>query len=833
MFINIGIDLGTTNSGIGIYKNGKVEIIKNPIGFKETLPSVVAFRKNRLIVGEKAIELLKVSPENVFSSFKRKMGTDSTYFSTEVEDSIITPVKLSSFVLKELLAFNQDIDIKSAVITIPASFDTIQSNATKEAGYEAGLKEVVLLQEPIAACLAYSNAGNLNIEEEQNWLVYDFGGGTFDAALIKITKTELKIIDHEGNNFLGGVDIDYAIVEKLFIPLLEKELNESTLWADIKSNKTTFHKKLHAELLYKAELLKKELSISETSFFELDLVEKDIYVEENVTRNQLNEIVAPFFNESYLLIEKLIAKNNISFNSINKIVLVGGTTYIPYIKNELKNRTQVEVDTNIDPTTAVIAGATFYAGTKNSSLTFEEKTIQENSPTANDVATTETPKIKWIYEATSKDTEELLTGVFDQNFEGYFRITRNDGGFDTGLTKFSGNINEFVPVIEKTVNAFQIKIYNNQQNLVAEYNDIRIACGLYNVVGQPLPNDISIEVDGDDGKTILEKIFKKNDILPLKKTIFKTISKTILKNTADKLIINILEGDANNLPASNFNIGYIEISGNNFGADLYKGTDIEINFEISESRDLSVNIYISSIDLELNEKFTPSKKTVSIEKIKMEVKQVIDDVKLEIDSNVEDENFEYLAKLKEIFDELKILYSEIKKLDQNDSTDARFQIEDRKRNSIQKFDNLIRIKDINAELEEFEYLVNQLERDAETMTTREKDQFNRIKSLMSSFENKSNKYLLKTNNKKLNDILYEMESKKIDYYINIFYFLIVQDEKDFSNYQKVETLIPMGRKAIENNNYAEIKSIVYQIYNYYINKNDGELPGTNMTIGFK
>lgn len=223
MFINNGIDLGTTNSGIGIYNNGKVEILKNPVGFKDTLPSVVAFRKNRIVVGEKALELLKIAPENVYASFKRKMGTDSVYFS-KIEEDIITPVYLSSLILRELLSFNINSEIKSAVITIPASFDTIQSNATKEAGYRAGLKEVVLLQEPIAACLAYSNELKSQIDTEELWLVYDFGGGTFDAALVRIDETELKVIDHEGNNFLGGVDIDHAIVEKIFVPILEKEL---------------------------------------------------------------------------------------------------------------------------------------------------------------------------------------------------------------------------------------------------------------------------------------------------------------------------------------------------------------------------------------------------------------------------------------------------------------------------------------------------------------------------------------------------------------------------------------------------------------------------------
>lgn len=830
MFINIGIDLGTTNSGIGVYRNGKVEILKNPVGFKDTLPSVVAFRKNRTVVGEKALELLKVTPENVYASFKRKMGTDSIYISEVVEGNI-TPVFLSSLILRELLSFNINSEMKSAVITIPASFDTIQSNATKEAGYEAGLKEVVLLQEPIAACLAYSNELNLKIDNEELWLVYDFGGGTFDAALVKINETELKVVDHEGNNFLGGVDIDYAIIEKLFIPIVERELNESDLFSKLRNNQSVFYKKLNAELLFKAEQIKKELSISEESFFEIDIIERDIYIEEKITRNQIDQIIDSFFNQSFELLEKLVNTNQIQFSDITKIILVGGTTYIPYIRKQLKEKTKINVDSSIDPTTAVIVGAAYYAGTKKSNLT-EEENHKGESLAKDNVSTLKELEIQWQYETTSRDKEELITCTFNKEVEGFFRIIRNDGGFDTGLMKFSNKILEFVPLIEKSVNDFHIKIFDKNQNLIDEKKDIQIACGLFNVVGQPLPNDISIEVDDKDGKTILEKIFKKNEILPLKKTIYKTISKNILKNSDDKLIINIVEGDSNNLPASNSNIGYIEISGETFVNDLIRGTDIEIEFEISESRDLSINLYISSIDLELQENFNPHKKTVSIEKLKLEVKHFIEETDLELDYN-DDEDFEYLAKIKKINTDLKEIYNDLKHIDLNEKSDQKFQLEDRKRKSIQQYDDLKRISSIMSELEEFEYLINNLEKEIELMSPREKIQFKKIKSQMSSHDNKTNKYLLRLNNEKLQNLEYEIRSKKIDFYIEIFFMLIVKDKNEFNEYHKVEKLIPLGRSAIDKNNFVELKSIVNQIYYLYKDKGDDNITNHNMTIGLK
>ena len=153
--VNFGIDLGTTNSLIAKYENSKVHVYKNPVGQKETLASVVAYRPDRILIGDKAREYLAKDAVNVFGGFKRKMGTDEKYYVVNIDENI-TPVELSTLVLKELKKFVPPTEnLEAAVITIPASFDSMQSNATLKAGQDAGFKEVFLLQEPIAACLAF------------------------------------------------------------------------------------------------------------------------------------------------------------------------------------------------------------------------------------------------------------------------------------------------------------------------------------------------------------------------------------------------------------------------------------------------------------------------------------------------------------------------------------------------------------------------------------------------------------------------------------------------------------------------------------------------------
>jgi len=143
--VNYGIDLGTTNSVIAKYDAGEVAIFKNPVGLKDTLPSAVAFRNGRVLVGDKAREYILKDPKNSFFAFKRKMGTEEKFHVPALDD-FMTPVKLSAIVLKELKTFETSESFNNAVITIPASFDTVQANATKQAGYEAGFNNVYLLQ---------------------------------------------------------------------------------------------------------------------------------------------------------------------------------------------------------------------------------------------------------------------------------------------------------------------------------------------------------------------------------------------------------------------------------------------------------------------------------------------------------------------------------------------------------------------------------------------------------------------------------------------------------------------------------------------------------------
>lgn len=226
--IDYGIDLGTTNSAISRIEDGEA-VIKKTDTLKDTMPSCVYINKKKAVqVGDGAYNALKRdklsamknwndSDSNSFIEFKRTMGSDKRYFSANM-DREFSSEELSAEVLKTLKSFIKDESVKAVVITIPAAFKNNQKEATRQAAKLAGFDHIELLQEPVAAAMAYG----LNSKSKNGfWLVFDFGGGTFDAALLKVEEGIMKVIDTEGDNYLGGKNLDMAIVDEIILPYVE------------------------------------------------------------------------------------------------------------------------------------------------------------------------------------------------------------------------------------------------------------------------------------------------------------------------------------------------------------------------------------------------------------------------------------------------------------------------------------------------------------------------------------------------------------------------------------------------------------------------------------
>jgi len=806
--IDFGIDLGTTNSVIGKFNKGDVIIFKDPVTWKDTMPSVVLLRKDKIVIGQKAKEYLPKSPQNVLASFKRKMGTTEAFKIKAINKSI-TPIELSAYILKELKTFVQsDEPIDSAVITIPASFDTIQSNATKKAGEIAGFKQVILLQEPIAASLAYANKSKSSDLKDGQWIVYDLGGGTFDVALVKIQDGEMKIIDHEGNNFLGGSDFDRLIVEKKIIPHLEKEYNFTNLEEEMKSASGKYNS-LYLRALRAAEDAKIELSAKTSAEIYLDKIdgngdEQEVFI--TITRSEFETIISEYVENTIEMIKKILVQNSLTTNDVNFILMVGGSTYIPYVRNRVREVLQIPLNCEIDPTTAIAIGASFYAGTKQKKI--KKKTTQKHSETR--------LSIKMAYQKATKETEEFFAAKIEGNTEGlYYRIVREDGGFDTGLKPLSKKITEDLPLVVDSYNFFKLTIYDNQNNPIPiDLETIGIAQGKFSVAGQPLPDDICLEVDDlDNSRTRCQLIFQKNSILPLRASLTKEINKTITKGSDEFLRINVLEGPHYALPEANRSIGFLEINGKQISRDIAKGSDIEITLEISESRDLTISAYINMTDQEFKQVFSPMMRNVPIDVLTEQINQLSEKIEEELNQAIELENYESVKELNILKSEIDELIGESLVLSIDDVTDKRYQLEDKKRVIAQKI--YLATQDKEIEMAKSNYLETKRKCDEiirENGNDIERKHFNDIVKQEPTFLSSNSALKIKEKTEKLEEIMWTINWRTPEFLVSAFKWLVSERQR-LNDQEQAKSLIEAGKFAISSENYDRLSEIVHGLFN--------------------
>lgn len=805
MTVNFGIDLGTTNSVIARYDQGAVEVFKNPIGHKETLPSVVAFRGGRIIVGDKGKEYMEKDPRNVFGSFKRKMGTSESFWVESITDTK-TPVELSALVLKELKNFiytGETLD--AAVITIPASFDTVQSNATRQAGHDAGFTEVFLLQEPIAASLAYVNKTSQE-QADQQWLVYDLGGGTFDVALVKTEHGEMRILDHQGDNFLGGVDFDNLIVEKIIVPYLKTRASFGDLEKELRSSSGRYNS-LYYILLKKAEEAKVNLSSQTSTDIEFEIETPDgqlLDIFFPITRDQFEICIREKILETVVMIRAILERNGLTSQQLACILMVGGSTYIPLVRQLVELELGIPISTTVDPTTAVAVGAAYFAGTKKRSVVQQAPAIDVHRNL----------KVKSGYSKVTQDKEEYFLAQVEGDWKGlYYRIVRTDGGFDTGLREVAERFTEYLPLAANMNNNFELKIFDSQNSLVFQDNTINIVNGKYGIMGQPLPHDICIEVDDpENNATKLEIVFSKNSLLPLKKTLTKEISKTIRKGSDDGVIINVLEGNHTASPLSNLSIGIIEVKGKELTVDLVKGSDIEIVLEMSESRDLRITTYLMMSDQEFTNLFNPSVRHVSLGKLRDDLVMLQRALDEETKGAVEREDYELSQQLNDLRITAVTLTREIDRLPEDDVTDTKYQLEDKKKMVSSRFDELTKDKKkLRAKTEYFltrKWSQRLLD---EHGTEAEKKEFANLVSNEKKLMASDSALMIESVTKQIEKIASHIRWRTPEHIIRIYYHYASLDE-EYTDPEKARKLKEKGDQALERKNYEELKVIINQLY---------------------
>lgn len=806
--INFGIDLGTTNSLIAKFDKGQVEVFKNPSGLKETLPSVVGFRKDAIFVGDQARAYVTKAPKNVASRFKRKMGTTETIKLTAGSK---TPVELSAFVLKELKHFIHSGEaVEAAVITIPASFDTVQSNATKEAGLAAGFKHVVLLQEPIAASLAYANKEKTVDLRNSQWMVYDLGGGTFDVALVKIIEGELTVVDHEGDNYLGGSDFDAMLVEKVIVPEINRRGRFSDLLSQMKSEKGKYNT-LWYTLLNLAEPAKIELSAKTSAEIELSLKDEDGNQIEDlfiVTRSEFEEIIKASIDTTAEMMKKILTRNSLRPEDLKFVLMVGGGAYIPYVRKRIEELMGIAVNTSIDPINAIAIGAAYFAGSK------EIRDSGEKTATAGN--NNRQLKIRTAFNRNTQENEETFTARIEGDVTGLsYRITSNDGSFDSGLKALSARISEDLPLREGAFNLFNFAILDGvNQPIDVGFNSIQIAQGRYSVAGQMLPEDISLVTDDIPNKdTRLTRIFAKNGVLPAKlKGKNVEVAKTVIKDSDVEICIMVVEGPSEHHSTTNKPIGILLITGKQINRDLIRGTEIDLTIEISESRDLTISAYLNGTGQEFSQVFKGTARQVETCMLAKEVLQLESKIQSEIDEVVGNDNRDAAQGLERLLGEVQGLIAECGSLSDDDVTDDRFKIEDKKRKIAQGVFELTSSKRIDAAKTAY----NTAKSDAsgtvsENGNDREKHQLREIIAREQTFINSTNPERIESVTAELERLSWQILMRTPDFLSGMFEHL-VKNRASMNDQVQAKQIIEVGRSHIASQDWDNLKEVNQRLW---------------------
>ena len=348
----VGIDLGTTNSCVAVLEGGEPTVITNAEGSRTT-PSVVAFAKNgEVLVGEVAKRQAVTNVDRTIRSVKRHIGTD---WSVQIDDKTFNPQQISAFILQKLKRDAEAYlgeDVTDAVITVPAYFSDSQRQATKEAGTIAGLNVLRIINEPTSAALAY----HLEKEDEATILVYDLGGGTFDVSLLEVGDGVVEVKATNGDNHLGGDDWDQKVVDWL----VEKFKNSNGV--DLAKDKMALQRLREA-----AEKAKIELSSSSETQINLPYItasaEGPLHLDEKLTRAEFQRLTADLVERTKVPFQQVIKDAGIALDQIHHIVLVGGSTRMPVIAEQVKEMTGgKDPNKGVNPDEVVAIGAALQAG---------------------------------------------------------------------------------------------------------------------------------------------------------------------------------------------------------------------------------------------------------------------------------------------------------------------------------------------------------------------------------------------------------------------------------------------------------------------------------------
>ena len=638
--VDFGIDLGTTTSIIAHCEGNDTPIIPNLISNRNFTPSAVAIDEDgNALVGEAGKRQTLFDPDNAAAEFKLNMGMNKKYFFKDSGKEML-PEELSAEVLKDLKnsVYKQlDMKVNSAVITVPADFGPIQNKATKKAAELAGFKFTPIIMEPVAAAYAYSNASN----ENGTWLIYDLGGGTFDVSIVKLEDEEFENLAHSGDEHLGGNLIDWDIVYKIFA----KKVSDDLGLDDFNKKNVDKYRKAFAKLKGAAEEAKKDLSGTDKAKIFVDSLlvhDNELYdFKYTLTKEELEEIMQSYIKRTINHCNDAMKKAKLTTNDIDYIILVGGSTLSPVIRESLEKTFNIPLKYDIDPTTVVARGAALFAGT------IPDPHIEIPSGKFG---------LKLDYVATGPLDEEffvsgeVLSDKVD-DFSGFaieainIKTKRSTGKIsveDDGFFEF-----ELMP--EDETNRYSISLYDSSGSLVEldenSANAIEYTVGFEQQI--ILPHTLGLGLY-DDTLFILAK---EGSRLPYHNmSPFKTTAE-VTKDDENSFISMPLYNGTAKVASNNEKVGELLISGADVRKTILKGSEITITVDIDKSRVMTFDVNVLDIGQTFDFEIDPSIQKFTFDEVNnkfIKAKSDYESIKLKCSTeNINEEIESYLAQIEE------------------------------------------------------------------------------------------------------------------------------------------------------------------------------------------
>ncbi len=618
-FYDCGIDLGTTNSCLAIPDDDHgFEIIDNQADRMSVTPSAVLINgKGRMLIGQRAYNSQKV--EDLAIQFKRQMGLSKKipFASAGVEKM---PEELSSEILKQL---RNDAEtrlnrmVENVVITVPAAFKTLQSEATNKAGKMAGFKNIILLQEPIAAAVAY---GAKPDSKDKHWMVFDYGGGTLDVAIISTLDNRLTVENSEGDNYFGGSDIDRI----LFREIVLKKLKEAGYKVDeLFDVSTSSGKSMARKIQLDCENCKIELSNRDTAVLEIFDIDDDngepIEFECEITRAELEALISDTVERSIVIAKKALAGANIQAKQLDKILLVGGSTFIPLVRQRLAEEFGVELDSSLNPMTVVAAGAAIYAST---SVIDVEEEVEPTSANNAIISLTYDPisseeMVNVIGKVTNIHDLSISKVKIDCSLSKDFSGVCWTSGWMELLDQHTGIFDVDVLLQKGVLNHFRVSACDSTgSEVVVEnpYFDIKHNETVLKMSAPPATMSIGVQIrDPKTGYDVLYHVIKKNSPLPAQDDRTFKLSRDIDPARSDCITIKIWEGENTQNPEANFPAGAITVQSSAMDRMIPKGTEVELTIVADENRNIRVSGYIPDFDFIIPEETLRAEAKVDLE----------------------------------------------------------------------------------------------------------------------------------------------------------------------------------------------------------------------------